>query len=407
MKVLYIDGDGPLGGASRSLFEVVRPLSSGHVEPHFVAVRGTALNFYKQIAKDIVTARGLSRFDNTRYSYYRGVRWLVLLRELLHLPATVMALLMARWRWGNVDLIHINEFVFIVPGLIAKWIFGAPLVVHVRSLVRVDERSIRCRWFNTRLRRNAAAVIAIDQNVRATLAPDLNVDVINNSFTPRHLPNADGRLLARLDGLRPASLKVGFVGNLHVSKGILDLLEAAKLVREAGYDVEFVIIGGVTVRDNGLAGWALAQTGLAQNVETDLVARIEQAQLSDMFHLMGSTVDIQRVYDRIDVIAFPSHFDSPGRPVFEAAFSSVPSIVAVESPFPDTLVHGETGLAIPGRNPQELAKAIMHAADHPEEVRRMGANAKKLAERNFNPEVNARKLLAVYKRVIQGNRSRS
>lgn len=59
MKVLYIDCDGPLGGASRSLFEVVRQLSKGAVDPYFVAVEGTALEFYRQIAKDSVTTPGL------------------------------------------------------------------------------------------------------------------------------------------------------------------------------------------------------------------------------------------------------------------------------------------------------------------------------------------------------------
>jgi glycosyltransferase involved in cell wall biosynthesis len=122
---------------------------------------------------------------------------------------------------------------------------------------------------------------------------------------------------------------------------------------------------------------------------------------------MGPTIDIQRVYDRIDVITFPSHYDAPGRPVFEAAFFSVPSIVAVENPLPDTLVHGETGLAIPGRNPQKLAEAIMRFADYPDDVRRMGANARELAERNFCPDTNARKLLAIYKRVVQRNHTLS
>ena len=56
---------------------------------------------------------------------------------------------------------------------------------------------------------------------------------------------------SKLDALRPASLKIGFVGNLHHSKGLFDLLEAAKLVRAAGRDVEYAIVGGVTVVDRG------------------------------------------------------------------------------------------------------------------------------------------------------------
>lgn len=405
MKVLYIDSDGPLGGASRSLFEVVRPLSAEAVDPYFVAVEGTALQFYRQIAKDSMTTRGLTKFDNTRYSHYKGVRWLVVLREIFYLPFTVAVLLRAKRKWNRIDVIHINEFLGIIPGMIAKWLFRAPLVVHARSLAWQDEHSLRCRWLKKRLRANASAVVAIDQNVRATLPADIEVDVIQNSFTPKVLSSPDRAMLARLDGLRLGSLKVGFVGNLHRSKGIFDLLEAAKLVKATGRDVEFLIVGGGTVSDKGLKAWALNRAGLAQNVQKELTERVSVEGLSDIFHLLGPTVDIQRVYERMDVVAFPSHFDAPGRPVFEAAFSSVPSIVAVENPYPDTLVHGETGLAIPARNPQKLAEAIMHFADNRDDVRRMGRNARQLAETNCHPESNAKKLLAVYTRVIRNGRS--
>ena len=91
--------------------------------------------------------------------------------------------------------------------------------------------------------------------------------------------------------------------------------------------------------------------------------------------------------------------------MFEAAFSSVPSIVSVNNPRADTLVHGETGLAIPAQNPPKLAEAILYFADNPGEVQRMGANAKRLAESNFDPATNARKLLAVYTRVILASNS--
>jgi len=401
MRVLYIDGDGPFGGASRSLFEAVRALPAGSVEAYFVAARGTALDFYKQVAKDVVTTRGMTKFDNTRYSHYRGIRWLVLLRELFHFPFTIAAILKAKRRWKHMDVIHVNEAVYIVPALIAKWTFGAPLVVHVRSLARVQERSLRCRWLNARLARDAAAVVAINENTRATLPAEMPVDVIQNSFTAKSAPQADPALIHKLDSLRPTSLKVGFVGNLHYSKGLFEMIEAAKILRAAGRDVEFVLVGGVTISDKGIKAWALAKAGLAQNVEAELHTRIREANLSDSFHLFGPTLDIKRVYDRIDVLCFPSHYDAPGRPVFEAAFSSVPCIVSVDKPRADTLIDGETGLAIPARDPQRLAQAVLHFADNPGEVKRMGANARRLAESNFDPATNASRLFGVYSRVAR------
>lgn len=400
MKILYVDAVGPFGGASRSLFEAVGALPSGSVVPFFVMQRGTAQAYYGRFASGIVTARGLTRFDNTRFSHYRGIRWLILLRELFHLPFTLLAILKARWRWRRVDLIHVNEVVDLVPGLIAKAVFGAPLVVHVRSLQWTNTSALRTRWVHARLRRSAAAVIAIDENTRATLPGDLPVEVIHNAFTPKRAPLPDEALVERLSRLRPSSLKVGFVGNLHQAKGLFDLLEAARLLHEQGCDVEFLIVGGVTISDRGLRAWLLARAGLAQNLRTDLDERVRDYRLESSFHLLGPTDDIQCVYERLDLLAFPSHLDAPGRPVFEAAFSAVASIVCVDNPRPDTLVHGQTGLAIPAHDPKALAAAIRHFADDRAEVRRMGANARALAQANFVPARNARALLDVYQRVL-------
>ncbi|MDC8758874.1 glycosyltransferase family 4 protein [Janthinobacterium fluminis] len=400
IKILYIDGDGPFGGASRSLFEAVRALPAGAVAPLFVASEGTALDFYRQVASGLVTARGMPKFDNTRYSHYRGVRWLILLRELFHLPFAVIALLKAKRRWQQVDLIHVNEGVYLVTALLAKAIFRAPLVVHVRALMWAKENSLRCAWFNRSLARHAAAVISINENTRATLPAALPVDVIQNSFTAKRAPEPDTAMAAKLDGLRKGSLKVGFVGNLHHSKGLFDMLDAAVLLKRAGHDVEFVIVGGVTVADKGPKAWLLARAGLAQNVAAELAGRIAAEGLDASFHLMGATLDISCVYERIDVLCFASHYDAPGRPVFEAAFSGVPSIVAVDRPLADTLVDGETGLAIPARQPARLAQAIAHYAEHRDEVKRMGENARRLAQDNFDPAANARRLLGVYQRVL-------
>jgi glycosyltransferase involved in cell wall biosynthesis len=398
-KVLYIDGVGPFGGSSRSLFEMVRILSKDAVDPYFIVAHGTALNFYGKVARDIVATRGLTRFDNTRYSHYRGVRWLVLMREIFHFPFTVAALLKGQKKWKKVDLIHVNEVTEIIPGLIAKYLFNAPLVVHVRSLQQVDDKSLRTRWVNAMLRRHAAAIIAINENTRSTLPVDLDVQVIQNSFTAACAPQPDPIIISKLNALHSPSLKVGFVGNLHHSKGLFDLLDAANIIRKSNRNVEFVIVGGVTKSDRGLKAWTLEKVGLAQDVQARLFEKIQEYGLHDSFHLLGATTDIQCVYERLDVICFPSHYDAPGRPVFEAAFSGVPSIVSVNKPRADTLIDGETGIAIPARAPQKLAEAILYFADHPEEVVRMGRNAKRLAEENFEPASNAHKLFSIYTKV--------
>ncbi len=400
LNVLYLDGVGPFGGASRSLFEAVKVLSGKSVNAYFLVARGTASDFYSTVAKDIMTTVGLTRFDNTRYSYYRKLRWIVLLREVFHIPFMFLSLRKAKKKWGNsIDLIHVNEITEIIPGLLAKWMFKVPLVIHVRSLQREDEKSIRCKYINWALLKYADAIIAINENTRATLPKDMNVDVVQNSFTSQPSKNPDLSMLQKLNALRSHTVKIGFVGNLQVSKGLYDLLEAARIVLSKNKNVDFVIVGGDANRFVGFKQWVLELLGLAQDVRKNLTEKIASYELQSSFHLLGATTDIQPVYEMIDVVCFPSHYDAPGRPVFEAAFSAVPSIVCVTHPKSDTLIDYETGIAIPAKDPEKLAAAILFFVENPKEIVRMGKCAAKLAEENFSPACNAARLLTIYNRI--------
>lgn len=401
LRVLYLHMIGAFGGASRSLYEAVRAFPPGEVQPLFVAPRGSVQPFFAQLG-EVEEAWGLSQVDNTRYSHYRGLRWLVALRELAYLPATILALRRARRRWGEVDLIHLNEFTGLIPLWLARRWFGAPAVVHVRSVARQDERSLRTRWVDGMLRRHAAAVVAIDENVRASLPADLPVEVIHNGFAPA-AGQRDEQLAGKLAKLRPESFKVGFVGNMLVVKGIFEFIEAARMLQEQGLDIEYVMVGDDAQPSRGPKARILKALGLVQNVRSDVEALLDRYQLRQRFHMVGFTRDIRQAYDHMDVLCFPSHYDAPGRPIFEAAFSGVPAIAAVRDPKPDTLVDGVTGIAIPPKAAPELAAAIARLARDPGERQRMGEAARAMAERNFDVQKNAARLLAVYRGCVMAD----
>jgi len=167
MKILYIHMTGAFAGGCRSLYEAVRALPEGEVQSLFVAPRGTVHDFFARIG-EVIDTRGMSQLDHTRYNYYRGLRWLVVLRELAFLPSTLLVLYRARRRWKTIDLIHVNEITGVLPWLIARRLFKTPVVVHVRSVVRDDVGSLRTRWINSLLHDKADAIIAIDETVRGS-----------------------------------------------------------------------------------------------------------------------------------------------------------------------------------------------------------------------------------------------
>jgi glycosyltransferase involved in cell wall biosynthesis len=376
---------------------VVRALPAGEVEPLFIAPRGSVHGFLSRLG-EAIEARGISQFDNTRYGYYRGLRWLVAIRELAFVPSTIVALLRAYRRWKTVDLIHVNEITGVLPWLIAGRLFNAPVVVHVRSVVRNDTGSFRTRWINRLLRNKANAVIAIDETVRASLPQELPVDVIHNAFSLDSADIADSTFADRLR-LKPGSFKVGFVGNLLRVKGIFELIEAARLTRDQGLDVEFIVVGADAGRSDTLKSRILNELRLGQDVGTEVRAKVDLFRLGDRVHMVGFMANIAQAYACMDVLCFPSYYDAPGRPIFEAAFLKVPSIAAVRKPMPDTLVDRVTGLAIPPHDAEALAKAITTVATDRALAVRMGAAAHQMAISNFLAEQNAAKLLKVYKRV--------
>ncbi|GFE82025.1 hypothetical protein GCM10011487_40250 [Steroidobacter agaridevorans] len=400
LKVVYIHVIGAFGGASRSLYEAVRAFPPNRVEATFLTQRGSVREFFSRLGR-VLEVRGLTKMDNTRYSYYRGFRWLVVLREISYLPATVAGLWRARRECQDVDIVHLNEFTGLaVLWLARRWLKPRGVVVHVRSLARVDPSSWRTRWVDSMLRNEADAVVAIDENVRASLPADLPVQVIHNAFSPAFLPEPDAVVAQRLAVLRPESFKVGFVGNLLEVKGIHELIEAAAITRKRGYDVEFIIIGDDAAPSRGLRAMILRMLGLQQSSRARVEEALDRHQLRSQVHIVGFTADIARAYQRMDVLCFPSYFDAPGRPIFEAAFFGVPSIVAVRDPKPDTLVDGVTGIAIAPRSAEQLALAIERLASDRDLTRRMGQAAREMAERNFDVRRNASKLLDVYSQIV-------
>lgn len=380
-------------------------MPSGSIEAFFVTQRGGVCVEFARFGP-VVEAFGLSRFDHTWASFYRGVRWAVLLREILFVPATLVALFRARLKFQKVDLIHLNDFMGVLPLLLARWLFKAPAIVHVRSVVNSDGRLLRTRLLHWFLRRHAGLLVAIDETVAASLPDSLPIKVIHNSFSPGRSVDGGAAMEVRFRRLRPNSLRLGFVGNLLRSKGILDLLEAMKVAIDAGEDVELLVVGGDARKSVGLFPALLRRVGLQMDVGVEVDEAIGRLGLGGRVCRVGYTADVGLAYRNMDVVCFPSHLDAPGRPIFEAAFFGVPSIVSLSRPLPDTLQPGVTGLSIRPGSIEELTCAIIVFARQPDAVARMGLAALALANANFDARTNALELWDCYLIVVGDRRGK-
>lgn len=394
-KLLILHPSGAFGGAGKSLIELWNALPDPKPCAHVITPKGTVADEFVKVGMQVTVVPGLAQFNNTWYGYYRGLRWLVAVRDLSFFPASVVALW--RLRDQRFDLIHANEITLLPVALIAKRLFGARLIVHVRAPQADDKTPGRSRFVNGLLARYADAVVAIDSTVADSLPSHLPLQVIRNGLL--HAGS-----LPPIAQTRP--LRIGALGVLAKHKGLVELVHAMHLLQERGIDVE-CFIGGDNIRaPRGAKGWLYRRLGVAGNLRAELEEMITCYNLGARVRLLGFVDDVQGFYAKIDVICFPAHLNAAGRPVFEAALMGRPCVVAIKNPSRDAVIHGETGFAIDCPDPAAIANAIEAYARDPDMTRRLGENARAWAREYFSIEKSGRDLAALYASLVAAEKTR-
>lgn len=403
IPVLYVHPCGVFGGASRSLLEMINAFPKGRIRPYVITPRGNAEDYFREIGGMVMSVRGISQFDNTRYGHYRGMRWLVLLRELYYLLPTMYALWRASKEWPKFKIIHLNEITMPVPLFLAARLYpNAKIVVHVRS-VQETRSNLRRNLLNWLFKKYAYRLVPIDSTVAKSLARDLDVEIVLNGSTLAN--DRESEALEPVDRL-PANfherpLRVASVGNLLPMKGILEFLHCAKICRERGLNVEFNVVGDFPRKHRPAINFLLEKLALSYDLNRYCEDFVQRHKLENRIAFSGFMSDVREVYRNTDIICFPSHLNAVGRPVIEAAFFSVPSIVAMDHDAVDVMQHRKTGLRIrPVEN--ELADAIEYFYRNPDEITRMGKTSYELAHRNFDIHRNANKVLDLYRTMLVG-----
>ena len=206
-------------------------------------------------------------------------------------------------------------------------------------------------------------------------------DQMPSKYVWVNLPGYDMKLVENDTVKLYSKIVIGIVGNYLYVKGVIDFINAAKICIEKGLDIEFWMIG-----DNGKQKKSILKKYFkySQDAREEIVDFINENKLEDKIKLIPFTTNITSYYQQIDILCFPSHFNAPGRPIFEAGVFKIPSIVAVEEPTSDTIVNHQSGICIQPKNVEKLAEAMQFFYDNPKEIVRMGQGAYELSQQNFD-----------------------
>lgn len=161
---------------------------------------------------------------------------------------------------------------------------------------------------------------------------------------------------------RNAGLVVGFVGRLHVDKGLLDLKEAVRLCHQEGHRIQLLLVGP----DEGIGD------------------RIVEDDDDLSIHLAGETDDPRPYLAVMDVLCLPSHREGFPNVVLEAGAMGVPAVVSNATGAVDSVVPGVTGMVTPVRDPAQLARALSILATDPQLLNTLGRGALNHVRTNFD-----------------------
>jgi len=424
-KILYIHHGRGIGGAPLSLLFLIQKLDRSNYYPIVLCLyQSPAADLYRDEGIETCIAKGIHNFSHTYLTWYNYGRLGDLIwRSLAFLPSVYRTYRLVKTH--KPDLVHLNSST-LAPCAIGAKLAGAPVVWHIREPIPSGYFGVR-KWLLRRcIYMFADRVIAICQSDADQLINSDKIKVVYNfvDFNQfnKQIPGDGFRKEFGLDnGLKA----IGMFGGVAITKGTLEFVKAAKMVKGRIEAAKFFVVGSLPTklrpepveglcpepacpersrRVEGVKAQDIKQ-GLKKVVKKILGVRdyyreietvIESAGLGEDIIFTGVRQDIPGILAGMDLVIFPSTVPHFGRPIIEAGAMAKP-VVASDLDGPrELVVDGETGLLVPAKNPKALAEAIIEILSDEQLAPRMGEAGYHRARRLFNREINARQTFEVY-----------
>jgi glycosyltransferase involved in cell wall biosynthesis len=171
---------------------------------------------------------------------------------------------------------------------------------------------------------------------------------------------------------------IGTGGPLEDFSGTLVFLEAARLVLDAGHDVEFVV-----------ASPASQQLMLRH--------RAQRLAIADRVTVADYPSFSAEFWSVLDIYCQPAVAPTTGRTLIRALSHGIPCIATDVKGLSGLIELGENGLIVQKSHPGALADAMTALLEDPVAARRLGSTALERVRGQFDPETEVDRLAELYR----------
>ena len=163
----------------------------------------------------------------------------------------------------------------------------------------------------------------------------------------------------------PEARIVGMVANLRWEKDHPTLMDAFAAIRPSYPDVHLVLVG-------------------SGDMETQLRQRAADLNIEPSVRFAGTMSNSPNVHSLFDISVLSSSSEGFPNTVIEAMAAARPVIATRVGGIPDGVIHSETGLLVPPRDPSALAEAIGQLLADPARGNALGAAGRRRAQSRFS-----------------------
>jgi glycosyltransferase involved in cell wall biosynthesis len=384
LRIAFVDSSGELGGAEHLLLALIGGLPPEKVQALLIC--GQEGSFAAEARQRGISTQIVLSPRFISLSTVVGTRKILNPVAILRNSYSVVSAarhLRRQLRAGHVDLVQTNtNFAHLYGGLAAR-LAGVPCIWYFHDLIETDRlRGSLARVWRWLARGLATQVVGVSQAVIDALALGPRASVI---YTGLHLPDRVPLpdLRAKL-GLTPDAKLVGYIGRIGYVKALDVLVKAAQRVVEAQPTTHFVLFGEAMFGE--------------QQVKRDLMALVDQVQLTNHWHWLGYDPQATARLPELDVLVLPSRREALPLVLLEAGMMGKAVVASRVGGIPEIVVDNETGLLVSPENPGELAAAIMRLLCDPLLAVAMGRRAKQRIVTQFDPARYYSEFLALYAR---------
>jgi glycosyltransferase involved in cell wall biosynthesis len=177
-----------------------------------------------------------------------------------------------------------------------------------------------------------------------------------------------------------------FVGRLLFDKGVRELLQAAKEIKEQQPEVEFWMVGALD-EDNPSC------------ISHELLIEYQKEGVVRYF---GVSDKVREIMQDADVVVLPSYREGLPRVMLEALSMAKPIITTDTAGCRETVVDGKNGYMVPIKHADALRDAMKKMLQHSkEELQDMGAEGRKMALEEFDEKIIVQHYLDEIRQMMQ------